>query len=225
MNNLNEAVILSDLSSILVSDLNLDVDIPYDDIDDSERNEIESVIDSVMVGLSHLWRHGKKSCIEVCELSGKNNKIVKPDAYFKREDESSLSVFDLIESLKVNNISYLQVEADRFITAMGAEVLCTSASSQPIALLKTELLNVIERDADNVNVIREIVKSEPFECSYALSYHWDINLPDSDNDRQLLYGILAMSSVVYENRVLGHKEISIDLKSKREIEKLSHDLP
>jgi len=213
MNGFN-LVVKDDLSNSVASDFNFDADIPYDDIDDSERNEIKSVVDNVMVGLTHLWRYGKNGCVE---LSGeKKTKIVKPNAYLKREDEASLSVFDLIGTLKVNDMSRLQVEADRFINAMGAEVLCTSASSHPIVLLKNELINVIERSTNGISVIRKIVKSNPIDFSYALSYHWDIHLPDSDDDRQILYGILAMSSVAYENRVLGHKDISIDLKSKRQ---------
>jgi len=219
MNDFNLSI-ENNVSSSLISEF--DADIPFDDIDDSERDEIKSVIENVMVGLTHLWRYGKNGCVEICQT----NRIVKPDAYFKRDDELSLSVFDLINVSKVNDISRLQVEADRFINAIGTEVLCTTASSYPIALIKSKLIDVIERNTNNVNVIREIVKSEPLEFPYVLSYHWDINLPDSDDDRQLLYGILAMSSVAYENRVQGHKEISVDLKSKREMKKkLSHDLP
>lgn len=219
MNDFNLSI-KDDSSSSLTPNFNLDVDIPFDDIDDSERNEIKLVVENIMVGLTHLWRYGKNGCVEICET--KKNKIVKPDAYFKRKDESSLSVFDLIETFKVNDASLLQVEADWFINAMAAEVLCTSASSHPIALLKNELIDVIERDTNNISVIREIVKSEPTIFPYVLSYHWDINLPDSDDDRQILYGILAMSSVAYENRVVGHKDMSINLKSKRE--KLSNHL-
>lgn len=216
MNKKNLNIINPDLSY----GADMDFEIPFDEMDESKIDEINSVVDQIMIGVSHLWRHSKEKFIENCVTinnnKNKNNAIVKPDAYSKRDDEDSLSVFDLINELKVNDKKLLQIEADRFIMVMGAEVLKTATSSIPVALFKSELLNIIKRDDSNLNVIREIVKSNPLDFTFALSYHWDINLPDSDEDRQLLYSILAMSSGVYENRIPGHNQISKNLQLKRD---------
>lgn len=204
-----------------------DVSISFKDEGTGFLNDIDVHLSRVMQGVHWLWRMAKKTdlvsdvILEKLPITDECLKVeqclIKLSAYEKKDGEESLSVFQAIEQLVVTEEKNLQLEADRVLMTLSAEVLKFNNSSIPLALIKRRLRKIVSMDKENLKVLRMITQSEVGEYPFILTHHWDIYLPNDDVERQKLYQILAMSSGVYRNQLCSHKMASLELDKKRKL--------
>ena len=195
-------------------------------------NELESVLSYIMKDVSHLWRFAKISDIRESTLikkEGQNNKcknhsqsVIKTSAYMKRDNEETLSVFELDGRMRCVEGQNLCIEAYTLMTVLSAQSYKFDNKSLPLALIKEKLKNILLREENNINIIKLIEKSPPEEQENTAAHHWDIYLPSSDEDRQKLYLMLALSSEAYPIKEdfnffrLAGKALDTKRKSKRQ---------
>jgi len=203
-----------------------DVSISFKDESPDFVDAIDSQLSHVMQDVNWLWRIAKKSdlvsdvVLEKLPATDECLKIeqclIKLSAYEKKDDEESLSVFQATQQLIVSEEKNLQLEADRVLMTLSAEVRKFNNSSVPLALIKRRLKKIVSMDRDNLKVLRMITQSEVGQYPYILTHHWDIYLPGDDVERQKLYQILAMSSGVYRNQLCSQKMAAEELDKKRQ---------
>lgn len=190
---------------------------------------LESVMSYIMKNVSHLWRLAKYSDITESAIMSKKIKentcenysqsLIRTSAYTKKDNEKTLSVFELDKKLRCAEGHDLSAEALVLMVNLGMQSYTFNNSSLPIALIREKLKNILLLEEKNIEIIGLIEKSPPKEQKNVAAYHWDIHLPSSDEDRQKLYQMLAMSSEAYQVKDLNPLKVtSKALKAKRKLE-------
>jgi len=153
-----------------------DFDIPLKKPSAKAIEDKEKAVSSIMEGAKWLWRHAnirdlhdqntpkKESEREKYVIEDKKKKndgnritdgykctIVLPSAYCRNGDEDSLSLFQVVENLRCNEIKNLQYEADVFFLFLPREQRDISINDRPIALIREILLQrILPHDIEDV---------------------------------------------------------------------------
>lgn len=186
---------MADNTDITCTDENI-VDIAIPTLENKELNdEASEIFNKLMNNAPWLWRHTKKDNVE--------KEIIKSSAFHLKETEETISLYELIDKYKAVDKKYIKVEANHFMTFIMSEVLRTSSTSIPVALIKEKLIKEINIE-EALSIFKngiELTTGEKEE--YILGMHWDINPPERnsqyENNLHIMYNILAASSECYEN--------------------------
>lgn len=157
------------------------------------------------------------------KTNGYKRTIVLPAAYYRDKDESSLSLYQIVKEYRAKRIKNLQSEADAFFMFLPREQRSIKKSDRPVALIKEYLLKKIsQHNIDNI-LPRGICKTkrdgnvsdvDKQNRTEFLACHWDIHLTEKNlapENLELLYGILASSSLAFRNNNANAK-ISVNAR-------------